>query len=310
VIAAVLGGTVADLDRLSALAGPAAYFAAYRTYTHSLLAAVMIAAAAAGVSPFLLKKKGSERGSFPRVCAATLVAALLHLAMDLCQSDGAAPAWPFRGTRSALDWIAGFDLWILAALLAGVLVPALLRLVTEEIGARSKGPRGRGGAVFALSAIAIYAGGRAMLHADAVAALEARTYRGESPRRAGAFAESYSVFEWRGIVETDRAIYQSVVPTGPGARFDPDAAVAMYKPEASAVLEAARESAAARRFLAVARFPKATIERTTEGYRCGFRDLRFAAAGETERAVSALVVMGEDGKVRESEIVWERKLRR
>jgi membrane-bound metal-dependent hydrolase YbcI (DUF457 family) len=310
VIAAVIAGTAADIDGLSAFAGAGAYFAASRTYVHSLLAAVVIAVIAAALSPYFWKKKGSEGSPFALVWAMATLAALLHAAMDLIQSDGVALLWPFRGTRFALDWMAGFDLWILAALLAGVLVPGLLRLVTEEIGARSKSPRGRVGAIIALSALAVYAGGRAVMHSNAVAALDARTYRGESPRRAAAFAESFSVLEWRGIVETDRALYQVAVPSGPGATFDPEAAVATFKPEASAALDAARSSPTARRFLATARFPKATIEKTTEGFRCEFRDLRFAAAREMERAVAALVALGADAQVRESEIVWEKDLPR
>jgi membrane-bound metal-dependent hydrolase YbcI (DUF457 family) len=310
VIAAVIAGTAADIDRLSAFAGATPYFAANRTYTHSLLAAIVIAVMAAALSPYFWQKKGSEKSPFAPVCAMAALAALLHLAMDLTQSDGVALLWPFRGTRFALDWVAGFDLWILIVLLAGVLVPGLLRMVTEEIGARSKGPRGRVGAILALSALAVYAGGRAVLHSNAMAALDARTYRGESPRRAAAFAGSFSVFEWRGIVETDRALYQVAVPTGPGAMFDPEAAVATFKPESSAVLDAARNSPAARRFLGVARFPKATIEKTTEGFRCEFRDLRFAATRETEHSLAVLVVLGADAKAREGEIVWEKDLPR
>ncbi len=310
VLAAVLAGTVADLDRFSGFLGPAAYFAAHRAYSHSVPAAVLIAAVAAGLSPFLFKKKESRGISFPQVLVIACIASLLHLAMDLCHSNGVALAWPFRGTRYALDWIGDLDPWILTALLAGVLIPALLRLVTEEIGARSEGPRGRAGAVFALLAVAAYTGGRGVLHSNARAALEARTYRGETPHRAATFAESFSIFEWRGIVETERAFYRVTVRTGAGTAFDPDAAVASFKPEPSAVLDAAKNSDAARRFLAIARFPKASIEKTSEGYRCEFRDLRFAAAGETENALAVLVVLSMDTKIRRSEIVWERDLPR
>ncbi|HYA97274.1 MAG TPA: metal-dependent hydrolase [Methylomirabilota bacterium] len=309
-LAALLAGTAADVDRLSVFAGPAVFFGAYRTYTHSILAAVMIAAVAAVAAPFLWRKKGRAGFPFARTLRVTGLAAIFHLATDVFDSDGATALWPFRGTRFALDWVATFDTWILATLLAGILVPVLFRLVTEEIGARSKAPGGRVGALIALIAITFYLAGRGVLHANAEVLLDARTYRGESPRRAAAFAESVSVFEWKAIVETERALYQVNVSAKPGAAFFPDAAAAIYKPEGSAALDAARDSEAARRFLSLAEFPRATIQKTAGGYSCNFRDLRYAATGETETAVAVQVVLGPDGKVLHDEFVWERELPR
>ncbi len=310
VVAAVVTGTVADLDWLSTLFGPAAYFAAHHVYTHSILATVLIASLASGLSSSFSRQEKNARSTLPMALGATTLAGLLHLAMDASQSDGIALLWPSRGGRMALDCVPGLDPWILTILLAGALVPALLRLVTEEIGARAKGPRRRGGAVLAMLALVAYTGGRGFLHAEAVAALQARTYRGEIARKAAAFPDSVSPFQWRGIAETESALYRVPVPVGPGASFDPEAAVATFKPEASALLDAARDSSAARRFLEVARFPKATVEKTSDGYRFELRDLRYAATGETDHALAVLVELGLDAKIQSHEIVWERDLPR
>jgi hypothetical protein len=144
-------------------------------------------------------------------------------------------------------------LWILLILLAGVLLPLLLSLITEEIGARSKAPRGRIGGILALAGVFVYVGARFILHKDAIGVIEARTYRGESPRKVAALAQPDSPFRWRGVVDTERALHDIEVNVAPGAPFNPDAAVASYKPENSPPLDAARNTQAARRFLESAR---------------------------------------------------------
>src|SRR5258708_33838696 len=96
-------------------------------------------------------------------------------------------------TRFAWDWLPGVDPWILALLLAGILLPELFGLVGSEIGAKTKAPRGRNGAIAALVLALIYVGGRATLHGNAVAQLDAHTYRGESPRRLAAVGDPASL---------------------------------------------------------------------------------------------------------------------
>jgi len=74
------------------------------------------------------------------------------------------------------------------------LLPQLLALGHEEIGSKIEEPARRLGAIIALAAIVIYVGGRAILHGNGVAVMEARTYRRELPRRVAAFAESIRRF--------------------------------------------------------------------------------------------------------------------
>ena len=302
----IVAGTVADLDRLSVLAGPSAYLAAHRTFTHSLLGTVVLSAIVSGAFFFLRKK--ADRFSFAATFLMALSGALLHVALDSCQSEGLGLFWPFRDRRYAADWIAGIDVWTLAILLAGALLPGLFGLITEEIGARAKSPRGRLSAWLALAAVVGYLGGRMVLHAEAAGTLQAHTYRGETPRRAAAFPEAAAIFSWHGIVETERALHEVPVNIGPGAIFDPDAATTLYKLEPSAVLEAARGCSASQRFLRVVRFPKALVSKTEDGYRFELRDLRYGASGETPNAVAVLVELGPEARVRSQQIVWERDL--
>jgi membrane-bound metal-dependent hydrolase YbcI (DUF457 family) len=305
VIGAVLAGAVADLDGLSAEFAPSAFLTWHRTFTHSVVAALAIAVI---FSLFLIlaQRKKTAKDPVALILAATAGVTLLHLAMDFCQNDGVEALWPFRYQRYSADWVAHFDLWILLILLAGVLLPQLLKLVTEEIGAKSKTPRGRIGALLALVAVAFYIGGRAMLHSNAIALLESRTYRGEMPRRVAAFAESDSPLHWHGIVETERALHDFDLGLGPGATFDSDRGVTFYKPESSPALDAARKTEIVQRFLRVARFPKASVERTNTGFRVEIRDLAQQSESRSGRALAAIVELDANANVTDDQIVWNR----
>src|SRR5262249_23226048 len=173
-----------------------------------------------------------------------------------------------------------------------------------------KRPQARLGASLPLLALILYLGARFMFHGDAVAALESRTYRGEPPRRVAAFSESNSPFLWYGIVETERALIDVPVPVGPGADFDPGSAITTYKPEPSPALDAARNSAVARRFLQVARFPKATIEQTPSGFHVILRAFPYSreSSGRVtltdEGRVQALIDTDPSGKILSEELAW------
>jgi membrane-bound metal-dependent hydrolase YbcI (DUF457 family) len=304
-IAVLIAGTVADLDSLSKFAGPSAFLTFYRTYCHSLLAAFLFSLIV--TAPFLLRKPEPTKSLAPPlpIFAAALSAAILHLLLDLCQSTGVELFWPFSTRRFALDWLPNLDLWILGILLAGILLPMLSRLVNEEIGAKSKGPRGKVGASLALATMILYLVLRFVLHNNALAALESRTYRGESSRKAAAFAESGSPFRWHGIVETERALHDVEVEVGPAASFDPDSAVTSYKPEPSPALDAARDTVAARRFLQAARFPKATVEKTPDGFHITLRAFPYSRGASSVLRVHALVDTDRSGKVLSQELAWD-----
>ena len=303
-IAIVLAGVVADVDLLSIYFGPSAYLALNRTYFHSILAALAFTVLAT-LPFFLVKAKGQEnKPPHAAIFSAALVASLCHLVLDTSQTDGAELLWPFSPRRFAMDWLPPLDLWVLGILLAGILLPLLSGLVTEEIGVRRKGPRGRPGATLALAALILYLLVRSVFHGDAVASLESRIYRGELPHKVAAFAESSSAFRWHGIVETERALYDVEVPVGPGADFDPSSGITSYKPEPSPVLNAARNSAVAQRFLRVARFPKATVEQTSAGFHVILRAFPSSRDSGSSLRVQALIDTDPSGKILSEELAW------
>jgi membrane-bound metal-dependent hydrolase YbcI (DUF457 family) len=303
---AVLAGTVADLDQLSAYAGPSVFLACYRTFTHSVAAAVVLAVILA-LALAVLRKQNTD--PIKTILPLFLMASLLHLAMDLCQNETVELLWPFRSQRVSLGLVAHLDLWILLTLLAGALLPLLLGLVTEEIGAKSKSPRGRVGAFLALLAVCAYIGARFVLHGNAVALLDSRIYRGELPRKVAAFAESDTPFHWHGIVETERALRDIDVDLSHASSFNPDSSVVAYKPETSPALQAAQNTQAARRFLQAARFPKASVETTNVGFRIELRDFSQRRDARSEKQVIAVIETDPNGNVLSQELDWDSLLK-
>ena len=307
----IVAGIGADVDGFSAAFSPAAYLRWHLTFTHSLVAAVFFAGLCALLYRVLAPESLRTRFSAVALFFLTLLAGCLHLAMDVCQSDGVSLLWPFSTRRISADWLPMLDPIILAFLIAAILLPELLRLVSAEIGAKDKKPRGQTGAIIGLSLVLLYVGARAILHSNAVGALESLNYRSEPPRRVAAYPVSTSLITWNGIVETESALREIRVNATSGATLNPDVGVTLHKPEPSPQLDVARSAPSAEAFLRVAQFPKATIEKTETGFRVELRDLRYTATGQSEREILALVEINPAGTIVNQELVWaqERKSR-
>jgi membrane-bound metal-dependent hydrolase YbcI (DUF457 family) len=293
---------------------PDTYLAWHRTYAHSIAISLLLSCSLAEIYFFATRDRSAGHQTQPtaprlemgRFFAAVMIAGLLHLALDCAQSAGTMIFWPFSRQRFALDWLPRVDPWIIAIMLGALVLPELRRLVSDEIGAKSKGPRGRIGAIVGLALLASYVGLRADLHSNAIATLQNRSYAGEAPHRVAAYADSGSLVSWHGIVETERALRQPIMDISPNARFNPDNGLTLFKPEPSPILDQAQRSDAAKRFLVVARFPKADIEKTADGYDVELRDLRYAATGEMQREISARIHLDPNGKVLNDELAWSR----
>ncbi len=314
----ILAGTLADFDGTSAWFGAGAYLRWHGTYTHSLPGTLLFVAI--GTIAALRWEKhdvSADSAKHARdwkkssgIALAIAMAVLAHLAMDMCQSGGVTLLSPFFGRRFALDILPGIDPWILALLILGIVVPELFLLVGTEIGVRDKKPRGSNGARVVLALILIYVMGRAVLHTNAITQMDAHAYKGETPRRVGAFADSLSVFKWHGIAETTSLMCMAEVEVGPGQVFDADAAYCQHKPDASEVLATSEKSAAAQRFLRVARFPKATVEKLEDGYEVQIRAAQNEGESETRQRVAARILLDDKPRVVEDELVWSKDLGR
>lgn len=301
VLGILVAGTLADVDLVSALFGPATYFAARRTFTHSLLGTLLVIAIATLFTRYLGKQQIEP---LPALIPPLAIAATLHLLLDLFQSEGVALLWSIRPTRFALDWLPNVDPWILAILIAGILVPELFHLVSSEIGAKDNSPSGRDGAILAFALIVLYVGGRAILHSDSLALLEPHSYRGESARRVGAFPDALSIFTWHGVVETQSLVCLVGVPVGPGKSFDPESADCLHKPEVSPELDAAQKTDIAQKYLQAMPLPRAAVARTQDGYEVVIRSMRDTAERETRHRVAARILLDSRFGITVEDLVW------
>jgi membrane-bound metal-dependent hydrolase YbcI (DUF457 family) len=314
----VVAGTVANVDFLSSMMSPRVYLAWHRTYTHSILISLIVTATLAAAYTLATPDRVGEAEEktpagmpalpkAPRLAffIAVILAGLLHLALDAAQSAGTMIFWPLSRQRVALDWLPRVDLWIISILLAALLLPELTRLVTDEIGVKALSARGQIGAIIGLVILALYVGMRADLHSNAIATLQDRSYDSGQPHRVAAYADAASPFIWHGIVETERALHEPDVSIFTSSQFDADNGETLFKPEPSPMLAQAQNSEAAKRLLGVARFPKANIEKTSDGYKVEIRDLSYAAAGE-RKEIRAVVDFDASGKVLTDELAWKR----
>jgi membrane-bound metal-dependent hydrolase YbcI (DUF457 family) len=300
----VVAGDISDIDWLSATLGPADYLRWHRTATHSLLFVAVLA-----ILPILFRQSTKKAVGGPWAGFSWLAvggAGFLHLFLDVLQADELALLWPFSSRRFALDVLPNLEPWLLTILIAAILLPELFLLVNEEIGSRTKRPRGRNGAIVGFTFMALYIGLRALLHANSVASLEAHTIGGEMPHRAAAFPDGTSPFLWHGVVETQSALNLVTMRSMGGEVSYASGVTTLHKPEPSPMLAAAQNSSAAVSFVRLARFPKAIVQTESEGYSVEIQDLKDQATEEKSHAISADITLDKNSCVISSELQWQR----
>jgi len=299
---AIAAGLLADVDLASRWAGAEAYLRWRRTATHSLAGTAAIAIVVAAAFWLLRRKNAAAPVRFLCALAATCTGAGTHLLLDLLGTHGVQLLWPFRRSWQAWDLVEAVDVWVLAFLLAGLLLPELFRMVSEEIGARSGPGNRRRGALAALVLVSAYCGVRALLHQRANELLRSTLYNGAAPLTVAAFPSPAWPFTWRGVAETEDTLEEAEVSAGFTAG-DIAPSTTHFKPEPSAMLEAAQNTATAQRFLQFARFPLASVLRLREGYQVELRDLRFAGAAEWRPAPVARIELDENLRVTDERLL-------
>lgn len=314
-----LGAEAADIDIVAIAKGQTFYFAHHRGFTHTFVGVPFVAAAVVALVWFIyrirqrfrkndaghaawLRKRGlPETPRWAVLYGLACLAGLVHILLDFTNQYGVRPFEPFSYRWYAWDIVFIYEPVLYVFLIGGLVLPALFALINEEIGSRSKKPRGAAGARVALILMVAVWGLRDFQHRRALAAMNDRIYRGADAIRLSAFPYPTNPFKWMGVVETE-TFFENMDVDSRGGEVDPkENAVVRYKPQETDVTIAAKSSYLGRAYLDWARYPITEVEsRQTPapGHVVRFIDLRYAnpeTAGR--RPLQASVELDKDLRV-------------
>ena len=280
-----LAAEAPDLDVFTRFRGPVFAFTHHRGFTHSFAGLMLVSALVVAFMYGIWRLRGRETNDlglpprWGRLLVYAYIAGLSHILLDFTNNYGVRPFWPFSERWYSWDIVFIVEPVILLALLLGLVLPRLGLLISEEIGARRKGPHGQRAAVTALVVVGLLWAVRDYEHRRALSALRARTYDQADPLQVGAYPAWGNPFQWYGVVETPNLcalpVVNSRVP-----EVDPDGTMQVLdKPEETPVTLAAKGSRLGRVYFDWARFPVTQTEPLPDGgYLVRFYDLRFAGA--------------------------------
>ena len=297
----VLAAEAADIDVVWSLKGSIAGLQHHRGILHSFVGVPFVAAAVL-VLVWLLRgfrrrplKESAQhppvRWGFLYFCA--LLAALSHLLLDYTTAYGIRLFEPFNYRWYSWDIVYIVEPVMLVVLVAGLAIPGLLGLVSQEVGERHRGPRGRGGAIVALMLVVVMWGVRDYEHRRALAALNSFVYHEAEPQRVGAYPYMINPFRWHGVVET-RDFFETVPVDSSRPDVDAESGLLFYKPPQTPELEAAKQSYFGRVYLDWAAFPFTQEEKTSQdgaGYLVNFQDLRYTYPGSRRTPLGGFVLL-------------------
>lgn len=195
----LIAANAPDVDVISVFfGGPAVLLHWHRNFTHSLVFSPLMAVA----SVLLIRAFTRKNEHWLGAIVISWLAVLSHLLLDLTNDYGIRLFEPFSAEWLHWDITYVVDPILWAVLLLALFLPLLGRLLSSEMGQHRREYPPRGWAIFALAFFLLYDCGRAVLHARAVATLDARMYAGEAPIRVAAFPTLFNPLIWDGIAET------------------------------------------------------------------------------------------------------------
>ncbi|MGA3325062.1 MAG: metal-dependent hydrolase [Terriglobia bacterium] len=294
----ILCANAPDIDVLSGLKDSVTYLKYHRGITHSFVGIIFLAVLLSGLI-FWVGKRVQPKPGLPLNSRWLLLAAFLgtgsHLLLDFTNAYGVRPFLPFSGRWYAWDIMPIFDPLLLALLILGLAVPWLLRVVSEEVGARK--PRLVPGAIFCLGAMVALWGIRDFAHRRALSILDSHTYSGEDAQRFSALPVALNPFTWTGVVETESS-FHVVRVNALDTNGLPEEMGTFEKPPMSPALAAAMNTRAGKIFLNFARFPWAQVDESEQGYSVSMCDLRFYHAAAQSRGFTLEVELDKNLQTR------------
>jgi inner membrane protein len=310
-LALVIGANLPDIDLLWSMGGHGNYLKYHRGFTHSLAGVAVLGAALAALIHYVGQRAGPPKKASPPLDARWLfiicwIATGSHLLMDFTNAYGVRLFSPFSERWYAWDIMPIVDFLLLALLILGLGVPALFRIISEEVGARK--PAYQRGAIFALAGLVLLWGVRDLAHRRALSLLDANTYGHEDPLEIGAFPTFASPLAWSGVAETNSAFYVLGVDAL-ADNVDPRRARVLPKAEPSPALEAALKTRTGGVFADFARFLWSQVDETEDGYDVTLRDLRFASVSEERPGFVVRIALDKNLRVESEEFSFSGRTR-
>jgi inner membrane protein len=224
------------------------------------------------------------------------IAGYTHLLLDFTNNYGVRLFWPLVNHWYSWDIVYIVEPVILVMLIAALVLPALFGLVSSEVGAKQKGPRGRGWAIAALIGMVLVWFVRDYEHRRAIAALSALDYQGSQAIRVAAMPYHTNAFIWNGLVETE-GFYETVRVNSLTPEVDPNGhALTYYKTEQTDAMRKAQASYTGRVYMDWSQWPVLEAERQDledRGTRVTFRDLRFMYPEQKGSPLGAFVQLDD-----------------
>lgn len=323
-----LSTEAADIDIGWLAKGPVFYFGHHRGFTHTFVGAPFVAAVTLGFVYLLWRATRRFAKPDPMGCAGCppgaapekprprwgllylygCLGGVVHILLDYTNSYGVRPFMPFSYKWYSWDIVSIFEPLMWVALLAGLILPVLFRLVNEEIGAKSRGPQGRAGAIAALVAIVVLWAVRDFEHRRAVAVMDSIVYQGQEAKRVSAYPYAFNPFLWHGVAETNDFLEMFVVDSLK-PDIDPQGRARIrYKPEESPASLAAKKTYLGRIYLDWAQYPMTETEQRHDGsYEVRFYDLRYDYPDRGSALRSAVIL---DKDLREVEERFGRRVQK
>jgi inner membrane protein len=308
--AIIVGANLPDIDLVSRIWGNVAYLEYHRGITHSIIGVTALAVLLASTVYFLGTRARPPKSGPPLnggwLLLACWVATASHLLLDFTNSYGVRPFMPLNGHWYSwcIEPIVDPILWLI--LIAGLALPALFRLISEEVGARKTGFQR--GAILSLCGLIALGGLRDFSHRRALNMLDAVDYGQTITQRIDAFPNFTNPFDWTGVVESSQAFYVLPVDVLAGRVAQQEARV-YHKAEPSPALKSALATRTARVFMDFARFPWSEAVPSERGPTVIIRDLRFQPANSQRGGFAIQVQLNNELNVLSEEFSFTGRFR-
>ncbi|MEI9811391.1 MAG: metal-dependent hydrolase [Acidobacteriota bacterium] len=264
----MLAANAPDVDAYPFFTNQLDYLSVHRGYTHALAFVPLVALLPMAIMWAVTRKKPTLLAWF--FC---VLAILSHLVLDWTNVYGIRMLLPFSDRWLRLDITNVVDPVIWAILLLCMAVPAVLALVSREIGQKKTSGLRRGWAWAALLGLLAYEGLRWDSHERAVDGMNALLYMDRPAKHVYAFPDGLGLRSWRGVVEGDSFYY--VMDVDRSGEFDLRNADLGYKAPVTPELDVARQTPVFQAFL---RFNQVPFWRTSpleDATEVQLLDLRF-----------------------------------